>query len=130
MPDLPVETESPLPLVPRFDTELGRYLWEPPAPRPIEPAFIHAAVEREFDPGPVRHDVTTFADTYPRGTKGSVSLAPKVPEAVAFDPLDDWRVDSAVADDILIALPDNTPRIMRTFLTLLLGAMRGRSRNA
>lgn len=110
----------------RFDAETGTYVWGDPEPVvvPIEPAFIRESVAQDFEQ---RHDVTTFADTYPRGPK-SISLAPQVKEE--FDPLEDWRVPGDVADDILISLPDGTPRLLRTVLTLLIGAMRGGQRHS
>lgn len=112
----------------RFDPDTGTYVWGDPAVRPIEPAFIREAVVSEFDPASnieVRapRGVTTFADVYPRGTKDHAATDAPSPEP-DFDPLEDWRMDDGTADDILISLPDTTPRMLRTLLTLLMGAMR------
>lgn len=88
----------------------------------IEPAFVRQAVEQNFDEVRAPAGVTTFADVYPRGTKDHATTDAPSPED--FDPLDDWRMPSEIADDILIALPEGTPRMLRTLLTLLMGAMR------
>jgi hypothetical protein len=121
----------------RFDPDTGTYVFGEPAPvaQPIEPAFIRESVTSEFDPEASNVEVraprgvTTFPDVYPRGTKDhAVTDAPSDED---FDPLDDWRIAGDVADDILISLPDGTPRMVRTMLTLLLGAMRrGGSRHS
>lgn len=119
-------------LVPRWDPTLGRYDWEAPAPETgggplptIEPAFIRSAVEQSFDEVRAPVGVTTFGDVYPRGTRDhALTDAPSPEDFKTFDPLDEWRVAGDVADDILIALPDSTPRMVRTLLTLLMGAMR------
>ena len=119
-------------LVPRWDPEAGRYDWsapEPVAPAPIEPAFIREAVVSEFDPDAKNVEVRaprgvlTFADVYPRGTRDHAVTDAPSPEP-DFDPLEDWRVEGDVADDILIALPESTPKMLRTLMTLLMGAMR------
>jgi len=111
---------------PRYNADLGIYEWgDPePVPAPIEPAFVKEAIERDFEPTPIYSGVTTFGQVYPSGTKGSISTAEPV-EAEEFDALADWRVPGEVADEVLISLPDGTPRMLRTLLTLLLGAMRG-----
>jgi hypothetical protein len=115
----------------RFDAETGTYVWGDPDPIvPIEPAFIREAVVSEFDPASdveVRapRGVLTFADVYPRGTRDHATTDAPSPEP-DFDPLEDWRVPGEVADNILISLPDGTPRMLRTLLTLLLGGMRNR----
>ena len=128
-------TESP---IPRWDPEAGKYDWESqsavaPAPTPIEPAFIREAVVSEFEPGAPNVEVRaprgvlTFADVYPKGTRDHALTDAPSPEPdfeVDYDPLEDWRVEGDVADDILISLPDTTPRMVRTLLTLLMGAMR------
>ena len=119
-------------LVPRWDPEAGRYDWsapEPVAPAPIEPAFIREAVVSEFDPDAKNVEVRaprgvlTFADVYPRGTRDHAVTDAPSPEP-DFDPLEDWRVEGDVADNILIALPESTPKMLRTLMTLLMGAMR------
>lgn len=113
---------------PRYNAELGIYEWGAPGaetPLPIEPAFVKEAIERDFEPTPIYGGVTTFGQVYPSGTKGSLSLADK-PADEEFDALADWRVPGEVADEVLISLPEGTPRMLRTLLTLLLGAMRGR----
>jgi hypothetical protein len=117
----------------RFDAETGTYKWGDPEPVvvPIEPAFIREAVVSEFDPGAPNVEVRaprgvlTFADVYPRGTRDHATTDAPSPEP-DFDPLEDWRVPGEVADNILISLPDGTPRMLRTLLTLLLGGMRNR----
>ena len=123
-----VESESAL--VPRWDAEANRYEWEQPAPVPvIEPAFIREAVVSEFDPSATNVEVrapagvTTFADVYPRGTRDHATSEAPSPEP-DFDPLSDWRVEGELADNILISLPEGTPKMLRTLLTLLMGAMR------
>lgn len=117
-------------LVPKWDPDAGRYDWRAPDPvAAIEPAFIREAVVSEFDPearnvevrAPV--GVTTFADVYPRGTQDHAATEAPSPDA-DFDPLEDWRVTGDVADDILINLPESTPKMLRTLMTLLMGAMR------
>lgn len=131
MPSVRVGSEEGTPaLVPKWDAAAGRYDWSAPdlvAPA-IEPAFVREAVVSEFDPSAnveVRapRGVLTFADVYPRGTRDHAVTDAPSPEP-DFDPLDDWRVEGDTADDILISLPESTPKMMRTFLTLLLGAMR------
>ena len=129
------------PEVPVWDAAAGRYRWEAPAPvplvegtppAPIEPAFIKKAVEAEFAEEAPRtaSAVTTFADVYPRGTLGGpvparVAPTPQaVPSVSPSDPLADWRVAPDVADELLLALPERTPRYLRTLFTLLLGAVR------
>src|SRR5258706_10404970 len=115
--------ETPLP---RYDPDQGKYVWEsdPEPVAPVEPAFVREAVAT-FAPGTeIRSPagVTTFADVYPRGTRDHATTdAPLYEDA---DPLAEWRVAANVADDILISLPDGTPRMVRQFLTLLMGAMR------
>lgn len=112
---------------PRYDSELGRYVWEEPAaPAAIEPAFVREVVA-EFDPAADNVRVRgsggtlTFADAYPNGPLPSLPDAHTEDE---FDPLAEWRLPGEVADDILIALPESTPKMLRTLLTLLMGAMR------
>ena len=118
--------------VPTWDDALGKYVWGPAAspasPPPIEPAFVHEAIVSEFDPDAKNVEmrapsgITTFADVYPRGTKDhALTDAPAPGE---FDALADWRVPGEVADELLVSLPDGTPRMLRTLLTLLMGAMR------
>lgn len=112
---------------PRYNADLGIYEWgdpAPPEPAPIEPAFVKEAIEHDFDP-PTYSGVTTFGAVYPVGTRGSISTA-ETPDAEqdTFDPLQDWRVEPAVADDVLLSLPESTPRMVRALLTLLMGAMR------
>lgn len=115
----------------RYDAESGTYVWGDPSVA-IEPAFVREAVVSEFDPRAKNVEVraprgvVTFADVYPRGTHDHAATDAPSPEP-DFDPLADWRVEGDVADDILINLPDSTPRMLRTLLTLLLGGMRGRS---
>lgn len=129
MSDVPVEADRPL--VPRYDRELGRYVWEDDAqvaPPPVEPAFVREAITALDPDAPnvsVRapSGVTTFSDVYPRGTKDHATTDAPAPEA-EFDPLAEWRVPGEVADDILISLPEGTPKMLRTVLTLLIGAMR------
>lgn len=118
-------------LVPKWDAASGRYDWGAPDPvtRTIEPAFIREAMVSEFDPDAKNVEVRaptgviTFADVYPRGTRDHAATEAPSPEP-DFDPLDDWRVEGDVADDILINLPESTPKMLRTLLTLLMGAMR------
>lgn len=125
----PQDTSAPSRLVPQWNPEAGRYDWEAPASEtgggplpPIEPAFIRSAVETNFDEVRVPVGVTTFGDVYPRGTQDHALTDAPSPED--FDPLDEWRVAGDVADDILINLPESTPRMLRTLMTLLMGAMR------
>jgi hypothetical protein len=127
-----VDAEEARPPIPRWDDALGKVVWETPPPSepsPIEPAFIHEAVVSEFDPSASNVDVRaprgvlTFADVYPRGTRDHAPTDAPSPEP-DFDPLEDWRVDGGIADDILISLPEGTPRMLRSMLTLLMGAMR------
>lgn len=119
------------PPVPRWSEEEGKVVWEsaPPKPEPIEPAFVHEAIVSEFDPAAtnvavrVPAGVTTFGDVYPRGTRGSAPTdAPIYKDE--FDPLADWRMDSDAADQLLVSLPEGTPRMLRTLLTILLGGLR------
>jgi hypothetical protein len=117
-------------LVPRFDSVAGKYVWEPAAPvaPAIEPAFVREAIISEFDPDADNVRVRgssgtlTFADAYPNGP------LPSLPDAASAqnDPLADWRLPGEMADDILIALPEGTPKMLRDLLTLLLGGMRHR----
>jgi hypothetical protein len=130
-----VDSEEARPLLPRFDTELGKYVWEKPEPVALEPAFVREALESvapvpSLDPDATNVTVrtpvgvTTFADAYPRGTRGHAETdAPVMEEA---DPLAEWRIAADVADDILISLPEGTPKMVRQFLTLLMSAMRSK----
>src|SRR5260221_14598787 len=114
---------------PRYAPDQGKYVWEsaPEPVAPVEPAFVREAISALNESAPavtVRapSGVVTFADVYPRGTRDHATTdAPLYEEA---DPLVEWRVAADVADDILISLPDSTPRMVRQFLTLLMGAMR------
>src|SRR5437016_5307091 len=111
--------------VPTWDDALGKYVWGPSAspepPPPIEPAFVREAIVSEFDPAAenvqtrVPVGVTTFADVYPRGTKDHALTDAPVPEE--FDALADWRVPGEIADELLVSLPEGTPRMLRTLLT-------------
>jgi hypothetical protein len=122
-----------LPVGPRWDAEAGRYDWSqpsPPAPQALEPAFVREAISA-IDPQAANvtvrspGGVTTFADVYPRGTKDHAPTdAPSIDDEAPDEPGDEWRMPSSVADDLLISLPEGTPRMVRTFLTLLMGAMR------
>jgi hypothetical protein len=126
-----MEDDAAAALVPRWDAVAGRYDWTTPDPvvAAIEPAFVREAVVSEFDPGAKNVEVraprgvVTFADVYPRGTRDHAATDAPSPEP-DFDPLEDWRVEGQTADDILISLPEGTPKMLRTLLTLLMGAMR------